>query len=66
VRHVTARKTTLERQDEDGFDVEFWAALPADERFAEAWRLSEEIWRVSGKDPGEPGLPRSVARVVRR
>jgi hypothetical protein len=64
-RTIVARKTTLDELD-DTFDVEFWATVPPDERFAEAWRLSEEIWRLAGRDPGEPGLSRSIAVVVRR
>jgi hypothetical protein len=64
-RRITARKTT-HREMDDRFDVEFWAGVSRDERFAEAWRLSEEIWRLKGWDPGEPGLPRSVARLLRR
>lgn len=63
-REITARKTT-QRQSGD-FDREFWARVTPDERFAETWRLSEEIWRLKGWDPGEPGLPRSTARVIRR
>jgi hypothetical protein len=64
-RAMTVRKTTLELLD-DSFDVEFWDSISHDERFAEAWRLSEELWQLSGKDPLEPGLCRSTARVVRR
>ena len=64
IRKIVARKTTLAELD-DRFDVEFWASVAPDERFAETWRLSEEIWRLAGKDPGEPGLPRRVAVVVR-
>jgi len=62
---MTARKTTLAALD-DEFDRQFWRGISPDERFAEAWRLSEEIWRLAGRDPGEPGLSRSVARVTRR
>jgi hypothetical protein len=47
-------------------DAQFWARVTPDERFAEAWRLSEEIWRLKGWDPGEPGLSRSIARLIRR
>jgi hypothetical protein len=54
-RRITVRKTTYREMD-DRFDVEFWASISPDERFAEAWRLSEEIWRLKGWDPGEPGL----------
>ena len=42
---VTARNTTL-RDLDDRFDAAFWAGIGPDERFAEAWRLSEEIWRL--------------------
>lgn len=44
----------------------YWAAIPAAERVMEVWRLSEELWRMRGEFPDEPGLCRSVARVVRR
>jgi len=64
-RRVTARKTTLAALD-DSFDREFWAGVSPDERFAETWRLSEEVWRIRGWDSGEPGLSRSVARTHRR
>jgi hypothetical protein len=64
-RRVVARKTTY-RELDDRFDLEFWDRLSRDERFAEAWRLSAEIWSLKGLDPGEPGLSRSVARLLRR
>jgi hypothetical protein len=63
--HALTRKTTLDRLD-DAFEREVWARSTPDERFAETWRLSEEIWRLKGWDPGEPGLSRHIARVVRR
>jgi hypothetical protein len=59
------RKTSL-RDLDDAFDVEVISRTTADERFAETWRLTEELWRFKGWDPGERGLSRSVARVVRR
>jgi len=64
-RNMTARKITRRGPDSE-FDPEFWARVSPDERFADAWRLSEEIWRLKGWDPGEPGLSRSVARLIRR
>ncbi|MBI2563809.1 MAG: hypothetical protein HYW08_15780 [candidate division NC10 bacterium] len=64
-REITARKITR-RGPDDEIDLEFWARVTPNERFAEAWRLSEEIWRLKGWDPGEPGLSRSVARLIRR
>lgn len=65
---ATTRKTTLDSQD-DSFDREFWASLTPSEKVAEAWRLSEEIWRFTERQRGEPGVPRDRAhwptRVVR-
>jgi hypothetical protein len=46
-------------------DPAYWAALPAEERVLEVWRLSEEQWRMRGDFPDEPGLCRSVARLRR-
>jgi hypothetical protein len=64
-RTVTTRKTTLAQLD-DRFDADFWATVPPAERLAETWRLTLELGRFAGRDPGEPGLHRSIARVVRR
>jgi hypothetical protein len=61
---ATTRKARLSAVD-DKFDREFWAGIGANERFAEAWRLSEEIWRFAGRETGERRLSRSVGRVVR-
>jgi hypothetical protein len=47
-------------------DRDWWEALSAEQRVALTWRLSEELWRMIGKFPDEPGLCRSVARVYRR
>jgi len=50
----------------DRHDLEFWMQLPETERILQVWRLSQEIWRLRGDLPDEPGLCRSVARVRRR
>ena len=50
----------------DRHDIEFWMQLSDAERVLQAWRLSEEIWRLRGDPPHEPGLHRSVASVRRR
>jgi hypothetical protein len=50
---------------DDRFDRDFWATLTPSQRFAEAWRLSEEVWRFSGRETGERGLSRSVVRTLR-
>ena len=65
-RHVTARKTTLKDVADDRFDRDFWAGIPPEEKFVEAWNMTLEIWLLKGWDPGEPGLSRSVARIIRR
>lgn len=64
-KNVTLRVVPLKQAD-DRFEREFWQSIPPDERFAEAWRLAVDAWTFSGKDVGEPGLPRRTARVVRR
>jgi hypothetical protein len=50
----------------DRHDLEFWARMSDAERVLQAWRLSQEVWRLRGDLPDEPGLCRSVARVRRR
>lgn len=50
----------------DRHDLEYWRAIPEDERVLEVWRLSEEQWRLAASSPDEPGLSRSVASVRRR
>lgn len=50
----------------DRHDLEYWAQIPPDERVLLTWRLSEELWRLSGRFPNESGLRRSVAHVHRR
>ncbi len=40
--------------------------IPEAERALEAWRLSQELWRLKGGPSHESGLCRSVARVHRR
>jgi hypothetical protein len=52
--------------EEARLDRQFWSALTAAERVALTWQLSEELWRWRERSPREPGLPRSVARIVRR
>ena len=50
----------------DRHDLEYWLQIPERERILQVWRLSEELWRLRGELPNEPGLCRSVARVHRR
>lgn len=46
-------------------DAVYWASLPVDVRVLQAWKLSEEQWRLRGELPDEPGPSRSIARVLR-
>lgn len=64
-RRVTVRRFAS-AAEADRHDVEYWRQLPDAERVRYAWRLSEELWRLRGELPDEPGLRRSVARVTRR
>jgi hypothetical protein len=50
----------------DRHDLEYWLQIPESERVLRAWQLSQEVWRLRGDPPDEPGLCRSVARVCRR
>jgi hypothetical protein len=62
---VTVRRFAS-NAEADRHDAEFWRQLPADERVALVWRLSVEQWALLGRQPDEPGLCRSVARIRRR
>jgi hypothetical protein len=53
-------------QEADRHDLEYWRAIPEDERVLEVWRLSEEQWQLAASTPDEPGFSRSVASVRRR
>jgi hypothetical protein len=63
-RVVTIRRAQLGPEDER-MDREFWARLPRDERAEQAWLLTLELYELKQWDSGEPGLCRTVARVVR-
>ena len=52
--------------ESDRADREFWLSLSPDERVLETWRLSVELWEMKGWKSSEPGLCRTIARVVRR
>ena len=68
--HARRARITVRRYssaaEADQHDLEFWMQLPDAERILQVWRLSQEIWRLRGDLPDEPGLCRSVARVRRR
>ena len=60
-------ETSISRlQDQTGPD-DYWLKLTPKERVDLTWELSLEAWQLAHPDyEDEPGLPRSVARVVRR
>jgi hypothetical protein len=68
--HARRARITVRRYssaaEADRHDLEFWMQLPDAERILQAWRLSQELWRLRGDLPDEPGLCRSVAHVRRR
>lgn len=43
-----------------------WLALTPDQRVEAVWQVTVLQWSLQGWNPDEPGLCRSVARVVRR
>jgi hypothetical protein len=49
----------------DRDDLRYWLEIPEAERVLHAWRLSVEQWRLRGELPNEPGLCRTVARILR-
>jgi hypothetical protein len=65
-----ARRITVRRfasaAEADRHDLEYWQQLAPEERVLQVWRLSQELWRLSGEYRDEPELCRSVARVHRR
>jgi hypothetical protein len=62
-------RMTVRRYDSaseaDRHDLEFWLQMPETERILHVWRLSQELWRLRGDLPHEPGLRRSVTRLSR-
>ncbi len=40
----------------DRHDLEYWLQIPQDERALQAWRLTEDQWRLAGKRPDQPRL----------
>ena len=63
---ITGTRKLRMGAESDRANREFWAAMTPEERVLETWRLSLELWELKGWDTGEPGLCRTVARVVRR
>ncbi len=59
----TTKITRLE--DEQGAD-DYWMDMTPEERMRFAWELSLTAWKLAHPEyEDEPGLPRSVARVIR-
>ncbi len=62
---MTIRRYASAAKSDKG-DLDYWRSLTDAERVLQAWRLSQEQWRLRGEWNDEPGLCRSVARVHRR
>lgn len=59
-------KSNVSRLDEQTGADDYWLEMTPSERVALTWELSKESWQLAQQDhDDEPGLPRSVARVVR-
>ena len=63
--HMTIRRFAS-AAEADKHDLDYWMQLPDAERVLQVWRLSQELWRLRGDIPHEPGLSRSVASIRRR
>lgn len=64
-------KTFFERKGkltdlDRSFDLKFWQAQPANERFKAAWELVIHAWRVKGNDVRQLRLQRSVESFQRQ
>ncbi len=60
-------QTAISRLDDQPGADDYWLKMPPKERVEFAWALSEEVWALAHPEQvNEPGLSRSVARVVRR
>jgi len=56
-----------EQEAEANADAEFWDKIPLDERAEFVWKLSLELHAIAHPGrPYEPGLSRSVARLIGR
>jgi hypothetical protein len=57
-----AKKASLDRS----FDLDFWAAVGAEGRFAATWDMVAETAAMRGRDAGELRLQRSVLHAKSR
>ena len=64
-RHIIVRRFAS-NAEADAAERTRWPPVPEAERVLEAWRLSEEQWALQGPRADEPGLRRSVTRLIRR
>jgi hypothetical protein len=65
IRVVTVKRFAS-AADADAHDLEYWRAMPASERLLLVWRLTQDLWRLSGHYDDESGLCRVVTGVRRR
>jgi hypothetical protein len=64
-KDFSERKGKLSDLDRS-FDLEFWQAQPASERFKAAWELVLHAWEIEGHDVRQLRLQRSVESFQRQ
>jgi hypothetical protein len=65
-RLVMTRLSRIGEDDDRSFDIEFWQSLTDKDRMKAMWELVETAHRMTGGDPNELRLQRSVTSLKRR
>ena len=52
-RTVTLRKCVLGEEDTKPFDYDYWLNASSDQKFATAWDLVVQAWKIKGLDLNE-------------
>ena len=53
-------------QQDRSFDHKFWQEVDEKDRFAAAWQMVQEVYRIRGEDGKQQRLQRSVSVLKRR
>ncbi len=64
-RTITTRLSKFGERPDREFDIEFWQARTSQERAEAGWELITTYWEMTGKDPDELRLQRSVENIQR-
>jgi hypothetical protein len=70
MRSRAVRKVIMERMVDvsganDGWDIEFWQRCNANSRFASAWQMIKDFYKIRGKNGVKPRLRRDVEKFKR-